>query len=199
MFDNLKNLGSVAGLLKDMPRIKAKMEEMKVRLGEMTVEAETGGGAVRCTANGLLQVVKIEVDQVLMTGIVDASDPDDKAMAQDLITGAVNAALVRARELSQNSRSGLTVRFLSKKLELPQEEIEYLVDVNHKLLYTDLTKIKLPAEGVNAVKRISEGLENLGDIPALFRKIKSLSVHDFRLLEEQLGLMARGRLRRDRS
>ena len=97
-----------------------------------------------------------------------------------------------ARELSQNSRSGLTVRFLSKKLELPQEEIEYLVDVNHKLLYTDLTKIKLPAEGVNAVKRISEGLENLGDVPALFRKIKSLSAHDFRLLEEQLGLTAAG-------
>ena len=97
-----------------------------------------------------------------------------------------------ARELSQNSRSGLTIRFLSKKLELPQEEIEYLVDVNHKLLYTDLTKIKLPAEGVNAVKRISEGLENLGDAPALFRKIKSLSAHDFRLLEEQLGLTAAG-------
>jgi len=97
-----------------------------------------------------------------------------------------------ARELSQNSRSGLTVRFLSKKLELPQEEIEYLVDVNHKLLYTDLTKIKLPAEGVNAVKRISDGLENLGDVPALFRKIKSHSVHDFRLLEEQLGLTAVG-------
>ena len=97
-----------------------------------------------------------------------------------------------ARELSQNSRSGLTIRFLSKKLELPQEEIEYLVDVNHKLLYTDLTKIKLPAEGVNAVKRISEGLENLGDVPALYRKIKSLSAHDFRLLEEQLGLTAAG-------
>ena len=93
-----------------------------------------------------------------------------------------------ARELSENSRSGLTVRFLSKKLELPQDEIEYLVDVNHKLLYTDLTKIKLPAEGVNAVKRISEGLENHGDVPALFRKVKSLSAHDFRLLEEQLGV-----------
>lgn len=97
-----------------------------------------------------------------------------------------------AHELSQNSRSGLTVRFLAKKLELPQEEIEYLVDVNHKLLYTDLTKIKLPAEGVNAIKRISEGLENLGDVPALFRKVKGLSAHDFRLLEEQLGITGPG-------
>lgn len=93
-----------------------------------------------------------------------------------------------ARELSQNSRSGLTVRFLAKKLELPQEEIEYLVDINHKLLYTDITKIKLPAEGINAVKRITEGLENRGDVPALFRKVKALSAHDFRVLEEQLGI-----------
>jgi len=93
-----------------------------------------------------------------------------------------------ARELSQNSRSGLTVRFLSKKLELPQEEIEYLVDVNHKLLYTDITKIKLPAEGANALKRIAEGLGNRGDVEALFQKVKALSAHDFRILEEHLGV-----------
>jgi len=97
-----------------------------------------------------------------------------------------------ARELSLNSRSGLTARFLSKKLELPQEEIEYLVDVNHKLLYTDITKIKLPAEGINAVKRITEGLENRGDAPALFQKVKDLTAHDFRVLEEHLGLDAPG-------
>ena len=93
-----------------------------------------------------------------------------------------------SKELAQNSRSGLTVRFLSKKLEVPEEEIEYLVDVNHKLLFTDLTKIKLAAEGLNAVKRIGEGLENLGDVPSLYRRIKALSAHDFRTLEEQLGL-----------
>ena len=61
-----------------------------------------------------------------------------------------------AKELSLNSRAGLTSRFLSKKLELPQEEVEYLVDINHKLLYLDITKIKLPPEGINAVKRIVE-------------------------------------------
>lgn len=93
-----------------------------------------------------------------------------------------------AHELSQNSRSGLTVRFLSKKLELPEEEIEYLVDVHHKLLYTDLTKIKLPKEGVSAVKRISIGLENRGDIESLYRLVKGLAPHDFRWLEDQLEI-----------
>ncbi len=92
------------------------------------------------------------------------------------------------KELTQNSRSGLTVRFLSKKLELPEEEVEYLVELNHDFLYTDLTKIRLVPEGFPAVKRISDGLENLGDVPSLYRGIKSLSPHDFRRLEEQLDI-----------
>lgn len=101
----------------------------------------------------------------------------------------INQAVYKiANELAQNSRSGLTVRFLAKKLELPLEEIEYLIDVHHKLLYTDLTKIKLPNEGLTAVKRIAEGLENHGDVPSLFQKIKQLSSHDFRRLEEQIDV-----------
>lgn len=93
-----------------------------------------------------------------------------------------------AKELTQNSRSGLTVRFLSKKLDLPEEEVEYLIDVNHKLLYTDITKVKLAAEGAAAVKRISDGLENRGDVPSLFNLIKGLGPHEFRRLEEQIGI-----------
>lgn len=104
------------------------------------------------------------------------------------IEGINRAVYLIARELSQNSRSGLTVRFLAKKLELPQEEIEYLVDINHKLLYTDITKIKLPAEGLTAIKRIADGLENLGDIPSLHKYIKGLSSQNFRLLEEHLHI-----------
>lgn len=97
-----------------------------------------------------------------------------------------------ARELTLNSRSGLTVRFLSKKLELPEEEVEYVIDVNHKLFYTDLTKVKLVAEGANAIRRISQGLENRGDIPSLFNAVKTLGPHDFRRLEEQIGLEKAG-------
>jgi len=102
--------------------------------------------------------------------------------------GINKAAFLIAHELSQNSRSGLTIRFLSKKLELPQEEIEYLVDINQKLFFTDITKIKLPTEGMTAIKRINDGLENLGDTNALYSKVKSLNSHDFRLLEEQLDI-----------
>jgi hypothetical protein len=93
-----------------------------------------------------------------------------------------------AKELSGNSRSGLTVRFLAKKLELPTEEVEYLIDVHERLFFNDLTKVKIVAEGHGVVKRIAEGLESRGDVPSLLDRIKGLSPHDFRRLEEQLGL-----------
>ncbi|MBX7257149.1 MAG: helicase-associated domain-containing protein [Candidatus Hydrogenedentes bacterium] len=104
------------------------------------------------------------------------------------LEGLSKPAFRIARELTLNSRSGLTVRFLSKKLELPEEEVEYLIDVNHKLFFSDLTKVKLVAEGHTAVKRISEGLENRGDIPSLFNLVKNLEAHEFRRLEEKIGV-----------
>ncbi len=101
MFDNLKGMADVAGLLKDLPRIKAKFEEVKQNLGEKNVTSETGGGAVSVTANGLMKIVSIEIDPALMSGLADASNPDDKVIAEDLIAGAVNAALTKARELAE--------------------------------------------------------------------------------------------------
>ncbi len=101
MFDSLKGMAGLAGLLKDLPRIKTKMEQVKQRLGEQTVTAETGGGAVQVTANGLLRVVSLKVDQSLLRGLVDPDNPDDRALAEDLIVGAVNTALEKAREMAQ--------------------------------------------------------------------------------------------------
>lgn len=104
------------------------------------------------------------------------------------LEGISRQAYQIARELAQNSRSGLTARFLSKKLELPMEEVEYLVDVNDRLFFFDLTKVKLVAEGQSAVKRIGDGLESLGDVATIFRNIKNLPAHEFRRLEDQLTI-----------
>ena len=101
MFENLKGMAGLAGILKDLPRLKAKLEEVKQQLGEMTVEADTGGGAVRVTANGLLRVVSVKLDAALIAGLVDPANEQDRAIAEELITGAVNTALQKARELAE--------------------------------------------------------------------------------------------------
>ncbi len=104
------------------------------------------------------------------------------------LEGMSRAAFRMASELANNSRAGLTVRFLSKKLELPEEEVEYLIDVNGRLMFTDLTKVKLVPEGAGLVKRIQDGMENRGDIGAVQRQVRGVNAHDFRRLEEQLDL-----------
>jgi hypothetical protein len=101
VLDNLKSMANVAGLLKDLPKIKQRMAALKDRLGAQTVTGETGGGAVRVTATGLLRVVSIDVDPAMLAGLVDSTDPQDKAMAEGLIVGAVNMALQKARELAE--------------------------------------------------------------------------------------------------
>ena len=101
MLDNLKSMASLGGLLKNLPKIKERMATLKEKLGRQTVTGETGGGAVRVTATGLLRVVSIEVDPAMLAGLVDANDPQDKAMAEGLIAGAVNTALQKARELAE--------------------------------------------------------------------------------------------------
>ncbi|MHC4946661.1 MAG: YbaB/EbfC family nucleoid-associated protein [Planctomycetota bacterium] len=101
MLDGLKGMGAMAGLLKDLPRLKAQMEQVKERLGDVTVQAETGGGAVRVVADGHGRVRGVEIDAALMAGLVGPDGDDDRVLAQELIVGAVNAALDRAREAAR--------------------------------------------------------------------------------------------------
>src|SRR5688500_16943845 len=98
MFETIKGMAGIANLMKDLPKLKARMEKMKEDLGRITVQAETGGGAVRATANGQLRITALHVDPAMIAALVDGSNPDDQAMAEDLIVGAVNAALERARQ-----------------------------------------------------------------------------------------------------
>lgn len=97
MLDGLKGMAGLAGLMKDLPRIKERMEEVKRGLADLRVEAETGGGAVRAIVSGQMRVVSIDVDPALLAGLVNPDDPDDRSMASELVAGAVNAALERAQ------------------------------------------------------------------------------------------------------
>jgi nucleoid-associated protein EbfC len=114
MFDSFKGMAGMAGILKDLPKIKARMEQVKGDLARITVDAETGGGAVRATVNGNLRVVGLKVDQPLIAGLVDSSNPDDRSMAEDLILGAINAAMEKAR-----AKAGEELAAAAQELNLP--------------------------------------------------------------------------------
>ena len=98
MFDSLKGMAGLAGIMKDLPRMKEKFAEIKDRLETIQVSAETGGGAVRVTANCKMRIVSIQIDPSMMGGLVDPDSPEDRALAEELVAGAVNAALEKAQE-----------------------------------------------------------------------------------------------------
>ena len=107
MLNNLKSMAGLAGLLKDLPRIKARMEELKQSLADQTVTAESGGGAVRVTATGLLRVASIELDDTLMSGLSGPVTPDQQSMAEELIADAVNNALQAARLMAETEAAAV--------------------------------------------------------------------------------------------
>ncbi|WP_242344402.1 YbaB/EbfC family nucleoid-associated protein [Anaeromyxobacter terrae] len=77
-------------LMRQAKKLEKAMADAKEQLGELSVEAESGGGLVKVTMNGKCEVTRLVVDP-------KAVDPADKAMLEDLVTAAVNAAVEKAR------------------------------------------------------------------------------------------------------
>ena len=92
----------MAGMMGKMKDLQEKMQQAQQEMQFVTATGEAGGGLVRATANGLHRVVKLEIDDTLLT---------DKEMLADLVVAAVNKALTeageKAKEELKNKTSGL--------------------------------------------------------------------------------------------
>ena len=89
-------------LLRQAKKLEKAMEQAKEKLAEVKVDGESGGGLVKVRMNGKYEVERIEIDP-------KAIDPSDKAMLEDLLAAAVNAAVEKARvaaEASMNQATG---------------------------------------------------------------------------------------------
>ena len=105
-FDNLKNLTSLMGKAK---QLREKADQLQKDLGNRTVEAESGAGAVRVVANGRLEIISVHIDRAMLRtlwGGAGESD-SDHAMIEDLVASATNAALAKARGLIKEEMSRL--------------------------------------------------------------------------------------------
>ena len=97
----MKGMPNMGQLLKQAQKFQAKMAELQEELNQRTVEASAGGGMVTVVANGKQEVLSIAIDPEVV-------DPKDVEMLQDLILAAVNDALNRAKEMSNEEMGKLT-------------------------------------------------------------------------------------------
>lgn len=94
MFDNLKNLAGLPGMLGRVREMQAKMQEVQGRLGEMRAEADAGGGMVTATCNGKLELVRLKIDAARLN--LRSASAADLELLEDLIVAAVAAAQQKA-------------------------------------------------------------------------------------------------------
>ncbi len=83
-----------AGMLGQLQRLQQQMAEAQEKLAQTTVEATSGGGAVRVTMTGDQRCESLAIAPELLTD-------GDTEMLQDLVLTAVNSALERSRQLQQ--------------------------------------------------------------------------------------------------
>ena len=86
-----KGIGQIAGLMGQMPRIRAEMERLQERLPQLTAEGDAGAGMVKVRVNGRLEVIGCVLsDEVMRLG--------DREMLEDLIQAAANQAIAKVRQ-----------------------------------------------------------------------------------------------------
>jgi nucleoid-associated protein EbfC len=89
------------GNAKLLQQMQAQMLKIQKELGEQTVEATAGGGAVKIVITGQQRVQAVTLDATVV-------DPDDVEMLQDLMVAAFNEALQKSQELAASRMSALT-------------------------------------------------------------------------------------------
>lgn len=91
MFDAIKGLGDLPGLMAKAREMQDKMKQMQDNLAKRQVTAEAAGGMVQATVNGRLELTKLRIDRSKI-------DPNDTEMLEDVIVAAVAAAQNKAAE-----------------------------------------------------------------------------------------------------
>jgi DNA-binding YbaB/EbfC family protein len=97
-------MSSIGKLMKQAARMQQQVEQVQQNLASRTVEATSGGGAVKVTAkcDGTLAAIKIDPQ---------ALNPSDAQLLEDMVLTAANQALNQAKEISNTEMSKVTAGF----------------------------------------------------------------------------------------
>lgn len=88
-------------MIKQAIELKSKLQKAQKELSKMTVEAESGNGAVKVTASGSQKILSIKISP-------DIIDPKNAKQLEKLVFKAVTEALSEAKKLADKQLGELT-------------------------------------------------------------------------------------------
>jgi len=91
--------GGMGNLMKQAQKMQRQMAQMQEELKTKTVEASSGGGAVKVIINGDKMIESLEISEDVL---------DDVEMLQDLVMTAVNEGMRQMEEMVSGQMSKLT-------------------------------------------------------------------------------------------
>jgi hypothetical protein len=92
--------GGIGNILKQAQKMQEDLQMAQERLAREEVTGESGGGMVKVIMNGRHEVKRVEIDPSLLA--------DDKEMLEDLVAAAVNGAVQKVAEKTQEGMASLT-------------------------------------------------------------------------------------------
>jgi|SRR3954447_21427637 len=96
MFDMFKGMGAMAGLMRNLPKLREQMEQFQRKLGEIVAEGDAGAGMVKVKCNGRMEVLSVSFTE---------EAAKDRELLEDLTRAAVNQALSKAKALVSEETS----------------------------------------------------------------------------------------------
>ncbi|HHU77212.1 MAG TPA: YbaB/EbfC family nucleoid-associated protein [Firmicutes bacterium] len=86
--------GKMGKMLKQVQKAQAQILKLQEELAQRTMEATSGGGAVRAVSNGAKELVELHIDPEILQ-----EEEVDVEMIQDLVITAVNESLRQADKM----------------------------------------------------------------------------------------------------
>lgn len=88
-------------MMKQARKMQEQLAAAQETIAQSTVDASAGGGMVKVTVSGDMQVTSLKIDP-------EALDPEDVEMLEDMVMAAVNEALRGVGELANRQMGAVT-------------------------------------------------------------------------------------------
>jgi DNA-binding YbaB/EbfC family protein len=88
-------------MMQQAQKLQSKLAKAQEELGNITVEASSGGGAVKVTMNGHQKIQSVKISPEVV-------NPEDTELLEDLVLTAVSEAIIKSQEAAAEHLGGLT-------------------------------------------------------------------------------------------